>query len=373
MSVSGMSILTMRIREEAQRLGFFKTGITPIGELPYQEYFDAWLKEGRNGEMRYLERQAPKRRDPGRILANARTLIVAALNYYSDQGFANAPLHGKISRYALGEDYHDGVRDRLERLLDFIQTQVPSAQGRCYVDTGPIMEKVWGAESSLGWIGKNTNLITRERGSWFFLGVILLDSALDYDRKEKDFCGSCNNCIQVCPTGAIVAPYMLDARLCISYLTIEFRGIIPLKLRPYIGNRIYGCDTCQEACPWNRFAKNSLEKDLNPRVENQMPDLISLSAITAEGFDVRFENSPIRRVSRNGFVRNVVIALGNSGSIESVPVLEKAIRDESSLVRAHAAWALGQLPFPSARRILERAQLEEKNIDVCEEIAVALK
>jgi epoxyqueuosine reductase len=373
MNASGRSILTARIREEAQKLGLFKIGITPAGELPYQDYYNAWLQNGYQGGMHYLNRQAEKRRNPGLILPNTRTLIVAALNYYFDQPLIHPPLIGKISRYALGEDYHKVVKKRLERLLNFIQIQVPTAQGRCFSDTGPVMEKAWGAESSLGWMGKHTILITREMGSWFFLGVILLDIALDYDRREKDFCGDCTRCMQACPTQAIVAPHLLDARLCLSYQTIESQRIIPRSLRAHLGNRIYGCDICQEACPWNRFAANSTVEDLKPRSANLLPDLISLSCISAEAFDAIYENSPIRRLSRDGFVRNVVVALGNSGKIESVAALGRAIRDESDLVRAHAAWALGQLPFPSARRILEHAQVEERSGSVSEEIAIALK
>ena len=373
MSASDASILTMRIREEAQRLGFFKTGITPVGELPQKEHFRAWLRNGCHGDMGYIERQAERRRDPRRVLPNAKTIIVAALNYYVDRPPIDDPLTGKISRYALGADYHKCVKSRLERLFDFIHSQAPSAQGRCYADTGPVMEKAWGAESSLGWIGKHSILITRERGSWFFLGVILLDIALDYDRKGKDFCGSCTQCMKACPTQAIMAPHVLDARRCLSYQTIEFQGMIPRNLRAHIGNRIYGCDLCQEVCPWNRFAANSLATDLAPRDAGLMPGLVSLAGMNAGEFDAFFANSPIRRISRDGFVRNVVIALGNSGSADSIAALETAMRDGSYLVRAHAAWALGQLPFSSARRILERAQLEEGNASVREEIAAALE
>ncbi len=175
-------------------------------------------------------------------------------------GLANQPLKGKISRYAWGDDYHITIKDRLERLLDFIKKQEPSVQGLCYVDTGPVMEKVWGAETALGWMGKHTNLITRDCGSWFFIGVILLNLDLEHDEPERDYCGKCSRCIQACPTGAIVAPYVLDARLCISYLTIELRGSIPHHLRSLVGNRIYGCDDCQEVCPWNQVCGEKPQK-----------------------------------------------------------------------------------------------------------------
>jgi epoxyqueuosine reductase len=257
-------------------------------------------------------------------------------------------------------------------MLDFIKNQEPSAQGLCYADTGPVMEKVWGAETSLGWMGKHTNLIARNHGSWFFLGVILLDIELEYDPKERDFCGKCTRCIQACPTGAIVAPYILDARLCLSYLTIELRGPIPRHLRPRIGNRIYGCDDCQEVCPWNRFAVATPEKEFSPREGNLMPDLAPLVRITPEQFENRFNNSPIRRATRDGFVRNVVVALGNSRSSEAVPALDEALRDASPLVRAHAAWALGQMATPRAYRILESARALEADAAVAEEIEGAL-
>jgi epoxyqueuosine reductase len=296
-----------------------------------------------HGEMRYMERQVPKRMNPGLILSNAGSLVVTAMNYHTGHSLSDQPLKGKISRYAWGDDYHVLIKNRLDRLLDFIKRQAPSAQGLTYVDTGPVMEKAWGAQTTLGWIGKHTNLIAREQGSWFFVGVILLNIDLDYDAPGKDHCGKCSRCIQACPTGAIVAPYVLDARLCISYLTIELRGPIPTHLRPLIGNRIYGCDDCQEICPWNRFAVKTPEMAFSPREENLMPELLSLVRITPPEFKRRFENSPVLRATRDGFVRNVVVALGNSGSNEAVPALKEALQDPSPLVRIHAEWALERI------------------------------
>jgi epoxyqueuosine reductase len=338
-----ISELTCRIREEAHRLGFFKTGIAPARSLPNHERLTAWVKQGMHGEMRYMERQVPKRINPQLVLSNARSLLVAAMNYHTGQLLSDQPLKGKISRYALGDDYHVPVMNRLKQLLDFIKRQEPSAQGLAYVDTGPVMEKAWGAQTALGWMGKHTNLITRAHGSWFFVGVILLNLDLDYDTPERDYCGKCSRCIQACPTGAIVAPYVLDARLCISYLTIEMRGPIPTHLRPLIGNRIYGCDDCQDACPWNRFAVKTSEKAFSPRKENLMPELVPLVGTTPLEFRRRFENSPILRATRDGFVRNVVVALGNSGRSDAIPALKKALRDPSPLVRTHAEWALEQI------------------------------
>ncbi len=335
--------LTSRVREEALRLGFFKTGITPARPLPDHERLTSWVGQGMHGEMRYVARQTPKRMDPRLVLPDARSILVAAMNYHTGYFPPDQPLRGKISRYAWGDDYHVLVKSRLERLLDFIKGLDASARGRAYADTGPIMEKAWGVQTRLGWMGKHTNLITREHGSWFFIGVILLNIELDYDKPGKDYCGKCNRCMQICPTGAIVSPYMLDARLCISYLTIELRGPIPANLRPLIGNRIYGCDACQEVCPWNRFAVNTPEKAFRPRQENLAPELLPLARITPAEFGSRFANSPVLRATRDGFVRNVMVALGNSGRSEAVPVLKEALRDPSPLVREHAEWALGQI------------------------------
>ena len=323
--------------------------------------------------MRYLELQAAKRVNPGLVMAGARSLLALAVNYYTDFRSTEFSLKGRISRYAWGDDYHAIVGRRLEKLLEFIRSRDASAEGLCYVDTGPVMEKVWGAQTSLGWMGKHTNLISRSLGSWFFIGVILLNIELEYDRREKDYCGKCRRCIQACPTGAIVAPYVLDARRCISYLTIELRSEIPRSLRPLMGNRIFGCDDCQEACPWNRFAVAASDREFNVKKENLKPDLMDLACITDEEFRRRFKNSAIVRATRNGFVRNVVVALGNSGKSEAVPVLESALKDDSPLVRAHAAWALGRIASSRARRALESARSNEGIAAVLDEIAMALE
>jgi epoxyqueuosine reductase len=296
---------------------------------------------------------------------------VLAMSYPSSDRIADASLKGRISRHAWGDDYHISIKHRLERLLQFIKSQDPSAQGICYVDTGPIMEKVWGARTTIGWTGKHSILVSRERGSWFFLGIILLDIELEYDRGEKNYCGKCRRCIEACPTGAIVAPYVLDARLCISYLTLEFRGPIPRHLRSLMGNRIYGCDTCQESCPWNRFAESSLEKECNFGEDNRAPDLIPLLRLTPEEFENRFSRSSIRRLARDGFVRNVAVALGNSGAAEAIPVLEEALHDASPIVRSHAAWALGQIASIPAQQTLKAARLGESDEVVLEEIIAA--
>jgi epoxyqueuosine reductase len=364
--------LTARLRAEARRLGFFKMGVAAAGPLPWKQHFDAWLAEGMHGDMSYLERQADKRKEPALVLDNVRSILVLAVNYHVAVASSEDPLRGKISRYARGEDYHRLIQDRLRALLDFIRREEPRAHGLFHVDTGPVMEKVWGAHSSLGWMGKHSNLITRQKGSWFFTGVILLDLELEYDAREKDYCGACSRCIDACPTGAIVAPYVVDARLCISYLTIELKGAIPRRLRTLIGNRIFGCDDCQEACPWNRFAVSTAEQKFWPRDGNLAPELTHLAATTREEFDARFKNSPVRRARRDGFVRNVVTALGNSRRSEAVPALAQAMGDASSLVRTHAAWALGRIGTLQARAALVQARRIESDPEVLEEIELAL-
>jgi epoxyqueuosine reductase len=371
--MTNSKLLKSSIFDEALRLGFFKMGIASIRPSPCIDHFRVWLEQGCHGTMSYLQRQATKRENPQLVLANARTILALAMNYFTKDASADFPMKGRISRYAWGDDYHSIVLSRLKRLLDFIKSRAPSTGGLCYVDTGPIMEKIWGAETALGWMGKHTNLITRDQGSWFFIGVILLDAEIESDVKEKDFCGKCSRCIQACPTGAIVAPYVLDARLCISYLTIESRGSIPRRLRSFIGNRIYGCDDCQEVCPWNRFATIASEKGFEPRPENLKPELMEWIRITPREFKQRFKNSPILRATRDGFVRNIAVALGNSHNKKAVAALKAAVRDESVLVRSHAAWALGQIATKQAFHALKDVEPEERNPEVLAEIGLALE
>jgi epoxyqueuosine reductase len=366
------SALTAAIRGEAARLGFFSLGIARAESLPACERLDRWLQEGMHGEMRYMARQAAKRKDPDLVLPEVRSIITLAAGYYAGREPEADATAARISRYAAGEDYHHVLEKRLRELAGHITGLLPEAGVRTYVDTGPVMEKSWGAEGGLGWVGKHSNLIIRQQGSWFFIGTILLAAELDYGTREPDRCGTCRRCITACPTGAIVQPYVVDARLCISYLTIELRGSIPRALRPLIGNRVFGCDDCQDVCPWNRFAVRTPFGEFLPREGIGATPLLSLIQLTAEQFRLRFAGTAILRAGRDGFVRNVAVALGNSRSLHAVDALAISVRDESALVRAHAAWALGRIGGAAARNILADAFVAEDAREVREEIELAL-
>ena len=343
-------------------------GIAQAGTAPNYGFYMRWLADGHHGDMAYLARQARKRRDSRLVFPDAGSMLVLGMNYFPGHKPVDSPLKGRISRYARGKDYHAAIRERLEILLQYIRKEEPSAGGLCYVDTGPVMEKAWGAQTTLGWFGKHTNLISRDRGSWFFLGVILLNISFQPDSPERNLCGTCRRCLDACPTGALVAPYVLDARLCISYLTIEYRGSVPRRLRPLIGNRIFGCDDCQEVCPWNRFARKAAAEGFFISEDRMTPELVSLARITPEEFNRRYGDSPVRRATRDGFVRNVLIALGNSGKPEAIPVVERALFDSSPLVRATAVWALGEISPERAREVLPGVRGKEADPLVQEEI-----
>ncbi len=339
--------LSHAIKAEALRLGFALCGITTADPPPHHRHYARWLAEGKAGEMLYLARQEPKRGDLSQVLPAARSVVCVALNYSPEDGQAPPPsplLTGTVARYARFDDYHEILWQRLASLLAFIQTQSPGTSGKVYCDTGPITERDLAMRAGLGWIGKHTNLISRHLGNWFFLGEILLDVALPPDAPETTHCGTCTRCLPACPTGAITAPYELDARRCISYLTIELRGSIPIDLRPLIGTRIYGCDDCLAACPWNKFAVRSQDPAVRPRADLTTPDLLSLLSLDDTAFHDKFKNSPIRRTKRRGLLRNVCVALGNLGDPRALPALERAAEhDPEPLVQEHAAWAVGRL------------------------------
>jgi epoxyqueuosine reductase len=297
--------------------------------------------------MAWLERNAHKRIEPGRVLAGARSIITLGVSYYDGPEAARPAgdsCAGEIARYARFADYHDVIGERLKALTDWVN-RLGGAETRSlwYVDTGPVLERDLAQRAGLGFIGKHTNLISRELGNWFFLAEIITTLELPPDAPEKNRCGSCRRCLEACPTGAIVAPFQLDARRCISYLTIELKGAIPVELRGAVGNRIYGCDDCLAACPWNRFARAGSMMAEHRRAELEGPELAELLSLDEAGFEARFAGTPMMRAGRRGFLRNVCVALGNAGDARALPALEKAARAPEPLIAEHALWALGRV------------------------------
>lgn len=369
--------LAQAIKDEAGRLGFELVGISSVADPHHEEAFASWLREGYAGEMAYLARTEEARRHPGSWLPWARSVISAGMNYYTPyprEAALPGPPSGWISRYAWGDDYHAVLEDRLESLLRWIRDTVGEAiQGRVYVDTGPVLEREFSGRAGIGWIGKNTHLISPGRGSWFFLGELFLSLELPSDQPIRDRCGSCDLCLKACPTDAFVGPYRLDARRCISYLTIELKGSIPVEMRPLMGDHVFGCDICQDVCPYNAKPKPSREATFQPRDGLLAPALIPLLALSEEEFQRRFKASPLRRAKRRGFLRNVAVALGNLRSAESVPALVRALADPDSLVRGHAAWALGRIGTEEARAALSEALRRETDPDAKAEVEQALR
>lgn len=333
---TGAVPLEIWIKAQAYALGFDLAGITALGPAETAGHFDAWLAAGYAGEMEYMARSAEKRRDTRLPVPGAVSAVVVALNY----GGTTPP--GPIARYARGDDYHDVMLAKLRELHRRIAERAGRAiPGKAYVDTGPVLERELAQRAGLGWFGKNTNLINPGLGSFFFIGSLLLDLPLSPDAPfEEDRCGSCTRCLDECPTDAFVAPRVLDSRRCISYLTIELRGDIPEDLRPLIGERIYGCDICQDVCPWNvRFAKDLTEPALAPHAENVAPDAAELLALTDDGFRARFRRSAVKRTKRSGLARNAAVVMGNRDA-PGDSALARALEDPDPLVRDHARWAL---------------------------------
>ena len=370
--------LTNDLKAEAQRLGFDLVAVAPADPPPHADALDPWLAAGHAGEMAYLARNAAKRKDPGLVVAGARSIVVVGVHYRASEPDSlswNDPGRGQISRYAWGDDYHEVLEPRLRRLQAWLEQRVGRAQiGRSYVDTGPVLERPAAVAAGLGFQGKNTLLIHPQQGSWFFLGEIVVDCELHYDEAPvRGGCGSCTRCQVACPTGAFAGPYVLDARRCISYLTIELKGPIPRELRSLMGNHIYGCDVCQEVCPWNiRFGQFARSDMLGARDERVAPSLLELIELDDEAFREQFRGSPIKRTKRRGLLRNVAVALGNWGDRSAVPALARALDDHEPLIRGHVAWALGRIAGEDSRAALRRRQEVETDDWVLEEIALAL-
>ena len=406
--------LSQEIKAHAAYLGFDLSGVTTAEPPRHGAYYAQWVEQGMAGEMSYLARQIEKRQDPGQILPDARSLVVVAMNYRCpdpdpvpgagpddkpgrtrgtpddepgrtprgtpDDEPGRAPddepgrtPRGKIARYARGDDYHDVMKEKLHALLRFIRDRAGRpVEGRVYVDTGPVLEREFAVRAGLGWFGKHTNLIHKRVGSWLLIGEILLDIELDQDRPAADHCGTCTRCIEACPTDAIVEPYVVDSRRCISYHTIELKGAIPLEYRAAMGDRVFGCDDCQDVCPWNRRAPETGHSAFLSRPWNEMPDLIEMVGLTPEAFRTRFRGSPVKRTKRRGLLRNAAVALGNTKDPGAIPALADALGDDEPLVRGHAAWALGNVGGGRALAVLEEARKTEEDPGVIEEIDRAL-
>jgi epoxyqueuosine reductase len=336
------------IRAEALARGFDAVGFAEA-RLADQARSDLteFLARGYHGEMGWLAVNAKRRGDPRALWAEARSVVVLGMNYGAGDDADTDADRGIVSVYARGRDYHDTVKQRLKALARWIAGRWPG-ELKVFVDTAPVMEKPLAQQAGIGWQGKHTNLVSREFGSWLFLGEIYLSLKLDPDSPESDHCGTCRNCLDACPTNAFPAPYQLDARRCISYLTIEHKGMIDPELRPLIGNRIFGCDDCLAVCPWNKYARAASEPDFLPRAELTAPRLAALARLDDSEFRKMFAGTSIKRIGRDRFVRNVLIAIGNSGDASLTGTVRNCLDDPAPLVRAAAVWAFARLAGDAA-------------------------
>jgi len=346
------------IQRRALELGFDACRFTTAGPPQSAPHFERWLAAQRHGEMGYLQRNAHKRVDPGQVLPGAKSILCLAASYEVSslqsecpEGRGDVPRAnlrpastGVIARYGRFDDYHHVLGDRLKSLTEYMdRLGGTGTRSLCYVDTGPLLERDLAQRSGLGFVGKHTNLISRTLGNWIFLAEIITTLELEPDPPEQNRCGSCARCLDACPTRAITGPFQLDARLCISYLTIELKGPIPARLRPAIGNRIYGCDDCLAVCPWNRFAREGELMKQHARQDLEGPSLIGLLSLDDDGFRKRFAGTPMLRTKRRGLLRNVCVALGNVGDATALPALQRAADDSEPLIAEHADWAIQQI------------------------------
>ncbi|HEV2329105.1 MAG TPA: tRNA epoxyqueuosine(34) reductase QueG [Verrucomicrobiae bacterium] len=332
-----------QIRQRALELGFDDCRFTRADAPASRKEFRDWIAEKKFGEMAWMERSAEKRVEPQKVLPEAKSVICLAASYFRETPDQDAE-SGIVARYARFDDYHDVLGERLKSLTQFL-TEIgrPETRSLWYVDTGPVLERDFAQRAGIGFIGKHTNVISRKFGNWIFLSEILTTLELEPDAPEMNHCGKCSRCITACPTAAITAPFQLDARRCISYLTIELKGPIPEEFRPAIGNRIYGCDDCLAVCPWNKFAREGQLMKSHQRKDLEQADLIDLLSLDAAGFKGRFAGSPILRTKRRGLLRNVCVALGNVGDASALPVLERASHDSEPLIADHARWAIERI------------------------------
>ncbi len=366
--------LTTRLKQKSHELGFDMAGACPAVTPEGISRFGQWLDAGYAGQMHYLPDRREAYKHPRHVLDGARSLLMLTMNYRTTDPDDDAPGHGKISRYAWGEDYHDLIRERLNALAEFCREICPVANVRGVVDTAPLLEREFARLAGLGWIGKNTLLLSRDVGSWFFLAALLTDQELAYDEPMRaDHCGACTACLDACPTGAFVDAYVLDSRRCISYLTIELKEPIPDTLRPDVGEWVFGCDVCQEVCPWNNHAPQSDESGFAPQASTNPLALAELFELDDDAFRRRFRHTPLWRPRRRGILRNAAIALGNRLHPPAVAALIKGLNDNEPLVRGACAWALGRYADSTAHAALERRLDLERDGMVIGEIRAAIQ
>lgn len=367
--------LTAQLKAAAQEIGFDLVGIapavTPLGFFRLQ----AWLENGFAGDMGYIPRREAAYEHPRHVLQSVRSIILVALNYRSAEPENAGPNEGRVARYAWGTaDYHDVLRDMLRQLADRLHELSPGCRSRAVVDTAPLLERDFAQLAGLGWFGKNTMLIDKRQGSFLLLGALLTDVELEPDQPHRtSHCGTCTRCLDVCPTEAFPEPYVLDARRCISYLTIELKTQIPSELRTGVGEWLFGCDLCQDVCPWNRKSPVSQRAEFQPQADLNPASALDILQMTEPEFDRRFGAKPLSRPGWNGLRRNAAIVLGNQGDERAIPALIEALHDGSPLVRGAAAWALGQLRGQSALAALQAQRAVEDNDDVVAELLAALR
>jgi epoxyqueuosine reductase len=366
--------LTDALKEEARRLGFDLAGACPACAPPRIEPFRRWLAAGFAGRMRYLGDRAEAYEHPRHVLGGVRSILMLAMNYRTVEPAAARGAQGRVSRYAWGKDYHDLIHARLERLAKFHRRLRPMALVRGVVDTAPLLERDFAQLAGLGWIGKNTLLVNKQLGSWLFLAALLTSEELDHDQPfDVDHCGSCRACLDACPTGALVEARLLDARRCISYLTIELRESVPAELRPLQRDWVFGCDVCQEVCPWNRSVPSTSEESLHPAPGMNPIDLPALLALHDAAFRRRFRRTPLWRARRRGLLRSTAIALGNRPEGAALAALVRGLGDAEPEVRAACAWALGRQGAPAAQRALRDRLPIEPHPEVHREIEGAIR
>ncbi|MGH7492377.1 MAG: tRNA epoxyqueuosine(34) reductase QueG [bacterium] len=360
--------LTQKLKAYASALGCDLVGVAPVRAFQELDFFPEWLAAGYAGEMEYLQRQLPKRLDPCQILPDAKSVVVIGVNYHSDHPLSTAledDERGWISRYAWGEDYHHMLAEKLEKLDAFLRNEAaPDYQSKYYADTGPVLDRVFAKYAGLGWFGKNTNLINQRMGSWFFIGELITNLVLEIDAPPPDRCGTCRRCLDACPTNAFVAPYVLDSKRCISYLSIELRGAIPEELRPDMGHHVFGCDICQDVCPWNRKAPVTKEPAFMPRENMFAPALAELAELDEPAFRARFRRSPLKRAKWRGFMRNVLVAMGNSGQKQYRRIIVRFLGHTDGMLAETAAWADQRLQSCSDRETRRSPHLSAEEVAV---------